>query len=105
MKMTIEEAYRLAVKKWEYIVNNDGSDIGLCEAIPVLKKLPSNCSYCSLFASMMYDCKGCPLQINQNMLQTSGCVRLGHPYNTWFDDKTRENAQKVLDLIVKTNPL
>ena len=105
MKMTIEEAYRLAVKKWEYIVNNDDSNIGMYEAIPVLLIFKNGCSYCELFENLYDGCKDCPLSIFKVRYNgVLACDRAKHPYSRWVHHKTRENAQKVLDLIVKTKP-
>lgn len=97
--MTVQEAYGWAVKKWEYIVNNDGNTEGLFHSIPELDSFETGCAYCELFVNRLTNCQGCPL--SQNGLT---CIGNGHPYDDWDANPTKENAQKVLDLIIKTKP-
>ena len=44
--ITKQEAIRLSLIKWEYIVKYDGTDKGLLFTHPELKNLPSNCGLC-----------------------------------------------------------
>jgi len=93
MKLTKAKAKELSLKKWEYIVGNDGIiDDGLYLAVPELVKLGWNCGFCA-----RYECTSCPLYINELV-----CVDPGHPWHTWENDMTVENAQIILDLIKKS---
>lgn len=47
--MTKKQAKELCIKKWEYIVNNNGSDKGLINEIPELENLACECAYCELY--------------------------------------------------------
>lgn len=101
--MTKREAYKLSLKKWQYIVKNDGDDSDLLFCYPELRNIRAACGYCQKYL-MLLNCKGCPLNIINNGFYEAGCHQAGHPYNDWIEDPTKENAQKVLDLIIKTKP-
>ena len=102
-KLTLERAYELAVKKWECIVNNDGNEV-----YPYPKNIDAllfNCSYCEMFFNEA-DCVNCPLNLDGEQRGSWGkCKAHNHPYAIWSDDKTKANAQAVLDLIIKTKPV
>ena len=104
MELTIEKAYELAVKKWEYIVKNDGDNSGQLAEIPELRHYNAQCSYCEMFIKSPVWCKGCPLAILPHEDYEHGCLHKDHPYNKWDMNSTRETAQAVLDLIIKTKP-
>ena len=94
--MTIEEAKIWAIKKWEYIIDNNGSESGLINKYPELEIFVSECSYCELF----YDagansCVGCPLVIKGNIK----CWQSPHPFENYLNCYSKETAQAVLDLI------
>jgi len=93
MKLTKKQAKELSVKKWEYIVNNDGRDYGLLKKYPELDNLQSSCGYCE-----KYLCDDCP--INNGFL--SGCVSKNHPYYKWTKNYTKANAQRMLNLILNS---
>jgi recombinational DNA repair protein RecR len=96
--MTLEEAKKLVILKWTYIVQNNGSYYGLLQNISELKDLNGNCAYCELF--MNKGCKGCPICPSEIMDNGSGCRQVDHPFDIWYYNKNRENAQAVLDLII-----
>lgn len=107
--LTINKAYELAVQKWEYIVKNGGEYGDLIKDIPILDTFTAECSYCELFKAYGNNpdrCKGCPLNIdNKELLQGMfACNDPEHPYQQWDRNPTKETAQAVLDLIVKTKP-
>ena len=108
-ELTLERAYELALKKWEYIVNNGGNDDDLIyREIPELLGLKFECSYCELFWNLPYSagCKGCPLRPKRKVDKDDcGCMQTNHPYNKWYCYSTKKNAQAVLDLIIKTKPI
>lgn len=108
MKLTKKKAKELCIKKWEYIVNNDGILDGerLRFAIPEIKDLSAECAYCELYlytvSAKIYYCFECPLRPKYSKDYDEydyGCLQQNHPFNIWWDNKTKENAQKVLDLI------
>lgn len=94
--MTLQEAKRLAIKKWEWIVGNDGAcDWRKLEAdIPEISIFYGNCSYCHLFGAN--NCKSCPLNLNGITCKKTYSE---HPFRIYADNKTKQNAQKVLNLI------
>ena len=104
MKPTLQEAYDLAILKWQWVVNRGGGQYkeDLAEEIPELGNFPANCSYCELFYEDY--CEGCPLNITPEF-GGHGCLEETHPWNIWMDDLTKENAEKVLELIIKTKPV
>jgi len=96
--MKKKEARKLSIKKWKYIVENGGSDVGLIDAIPKLKDCEENCGYCEKYE----DCiDGCPLHIFIKN-KKYGCSYERHPFSKWFESKTKKRAQIVLDLIRNT---
>lgn len=99
MELTLEKAKELAIKKWEWIVENKGKSFGVEDSIPELKGLNSECAYCELFADYKDECDGCPLSFKKEGIQVLGCFHKGHPYLKWDLRPTKSNAQKVLDLI------
>ena len=104
-KLTLQEAYKYAVIKWQYIVNNDGESYGLRDEYPELINFRAGCSYCELFWDSVTGCKGCPLKARRRVyIREPGCRQPKHSYNIWDDEPTKANAQAVLDLIIKTRP-
>ena len=93
MKLTKEKAIELSIKKWEWIVENDGSMAGLTLAIPELIGLASNCGLCEKYWKDHAFCKNCPINYGYD------CYDIEHPFQEWGIDNTKESAQKVLDLI------
>lgn len=107
--MTKKEAKELAIKKWQYIVNNNGSDIGIEIECPELEEFRSNCSYCEKYMdtfNKIFDfCAKCPINLPESKYEnfnTPGCLQYAHPFYKWFLDPTEVNAQKVLYLILKS---
>ena len=98
--ITREEAIRLSKVKWQYIVDNDGLDFGLTEAHPELSALLSTCGLCHYHRDGTLDnaCDAvggmCPLAQGRPR-----CYHANSPFLTWAHRKTKENAQRVLDLI------
>jgi hypothetical protein len=106
--MTKEEAKEWAIKKWQYIVDNNGSSMGISKAIPKLEEFINVCSYCELYFYISNEifeyCVGCPLIVESENYDygNSGCGQKNSLYDIWYKDSTKENAQKVLDLIINT---
>jgi hypothetical protein len=99
MKITLSKAKELCIKKWEYIVENDGdySEEDLVIEIPELIDLFSNCAYCELFIDEW--CNHCPINLGKGVYKNIACLYAGHPFHTWVHKRTKENAQTVLNLI------
>jgi len=106
-ELTIERAYELAVKKWQYIVDNNGKEPDEYPyELKIIKLLLFECSYCEMFFDIEPKCEGCPLKIFEKNPEyySSNCRNDKHPYEIWTKNETKENAQAVLDLIIKTKP-
>jgi hypothetical protein len=104
MKLTKKKAIELSIKKWEIFVNNDGFYNNLFEILPEVEQFPGNCAFCELYNSIEKQCKGCPIRPDFHDYTHSlftGCFQDKHPYNIWLTNKTKENAQAVLDLIIE----
>ena len=107
MKLTKKEAVELSIKKWEWIVENDGIlvSILLYEKIPKLSVLISGCGLCEKYIKTddnhHYSCYKCPIISNDYnpKEENLGCRTKGHVWNKWTHKQTKKNAQKVLDLI------
>jgi len=113
--MDINEAKRLTLLKWEYIVNN-GSEFGFLEKHPeFIKKIEhpewmyDNIEekeiepFCDEFCKGYDDCPGCPIRQN-------GCTCFSkfHPQYRWvhsYNEHTRTNnieyAEEMIELINK----
>jgi len=91
MKLTKYQAKDFSIKKWNYIVSH-GTTEGLIMKYPELIKLRAYCGYCEKYEC----CEECP--INCNLL--SGCMDSEHPYAVWHKHRTKENVQRVLNLIL-----
>ena len=97
--MTKREAKRLSVLKWKIIVSKDGA----CNAYDLpdeVKELRAYCGYCEKYQrDPDYTCGKCPLNLDHVGFGDIGCHQPGHPWDAWVEKGTKENAQKVLDLI------
>jgi hypothetical protein len=102
--MTEQEAKILSIRKWQWIVDNEGrtsnkENIKVWEAIPELEDMIYYCPYCELF--WRSGCKKCPLNL-RFVHNSTGCHQLQHPFYFWCCNTIKANAQKVLDLIINT---
>ena len=103
--LTKKHAIELSILKWEFIVENNGSSFGLIEIYPELKSLMSYCGLCHKYNNKLggkfNSCYGCPLvMINNNYnYNECGCSQREHLYRNWFYDRTKVNAQKLLDFL------
>lgn len=109
--MDVHEAYEYVKLKWEFLSKDGNQDLDeLSRQYPVLDTFKAQCAYCSIFiADRLHRsdyCVGCPLNIVYNDYKYSllACLRDGHPFLKWNKNRTKENAQKVLDLIYETKP-
>lgn len=88
----LTDAFRSVKDNWERIVFCEGA------------RVDPGCAYCDLFLKKP-KCVGCPINLTGKAMKERGACRMpGHPFLEWFYDRTKENAQKVLDLIIKTKP-
>jgi hypothetical protein len=110
MKLTKKRAKELCIKKWEYIVKMGGkyNFIELEEAIPQLIGFRFFCAYCELYFfksnKQLHYCAKCPLVIitHDYNFDEGGCCQKNHPYELWQKNPSKETAQAVLDLILKS---
>ena len=93
MKLTKKEAKRLSILKWEFIIANGGNYYAY-ELPEELRDLLAECGYCHKYD----DCKKCPLYLDESI----NCDHSEHPWKIWVNNSTVENAQAMLDLILKT---
>jgi hypothetical protein len=104
-EMTKAEAKKWCIAKWEYIVENNGNEMGLEDAIPELDRFNSECAYCekyrkidgkiSLEKDLKKECTKCPLL----KIKKGWCFGENSLFSTWDDTPTEQNAQKMLDAI------
>lgn len=108
MKLSKEKAIELSIKKWQWIVDNNGSNnlYKLLRAVPELKDIEEYCGLCHKYLRVMtkpysVSCGKCPIDITKTNRKdhTSGCWQDGHPFMIFEACPTKEYAQKVLDLI------
>ena len=106
--ITKQEAIKLSLIKWEYIVNNDGSIGGLTDHHPELDNLLGLCGLCEYYEDLAIlsnisdefslnrktKCSFCDLA----KLNTS-CFDDDSYFQIWNRHRTKENAQDVLNLI------
>lgn len=109
MELTKEKAKDLAILKWQHIVDNNGSNIYLTKTYPIFLEFIGLCPYCQLYinSESKYNlyCKKCPIKISNILyddIENNSCSQKLHPYSIWLKNKTKENAQKVLDLIINS---
>lgn len=95
MELTKKEAKRLSILKWEFIIEN-GGNYKLHKLPKELENLQSECGYCEKYYEK--NCAGCPI----NTPDIGKCWHSGHLFHVWYNNKTVENAQAVLDLIKKS---
>ena len=112
-ELTLQQAYELCLKKWEWIKNQGGGLYDICllnNAIPELEELLYDCAYCKKFFDhdtykpSKKDCMGCPLNLGRSVSYRTGCSQTNHPYNNWLINPNEKTAQAVIDLIKKTKP-
>ena len=100
-KLTLEEAKELSQKKWEIIVSQDGDDSGIRKN-PLFMFLHFNCGFCELHSGDFKNPKCEDCEINMGLEKApcgNSCWNVDHVFAQWANDSTKENAQKVLDLI------
>lgn len=103
--MTKQKAKELCILKWQYIVDNNGSNDGLVEKYPQLSMLRCNCAYCELYVNTAskknMHCVKCPIKPSKlDYLEYGwGCDQEGHPYHKWTMNRTKINAQAMLNLV------
>jgi hypothetical protein len=104
--MTIDVMYKLAIKKWKWIVKEkilyyDETTIETC--IPELKRYAdaSHCAFCFKYFNNRCNCPVCPLtKANQC------CIKTNSLWDIWSDERFEHGvridaAKKLLALIQK----
>lgn len=83
-----------ALIKWRFLRKNL-SEQKLIEKYPVLESFASSCCFCEVF--FYHGCRLCPLSYNKsNTSDLSCCNGL---YDLYEQNKTPENANKIIELI------
>ncbi len=105
------EAKKWCIKKWEYIVNNEGHLNELYKAIPELNNFESGCAYCELYnatnSAVFLCCARCPIRPklkDYDDMEYCGCLQKIHPFDKWSDIPRLEKdkikyAKELLELI------
>ena len=88
LRATAHNIKDAALKKWNYIVKNKGSDEGLLEKYPELNSLISNCSFCEAFNCHTIEAHRCQLN--------GCCIGL---YEHWLMYNDVETAKAIRDMI------
>jgi len=106
MKLTKKQAKDLSIKKWEYIIKNNGDGFGLLIEIPELNKLKYNCGFCEKYiystGGQLIYCRKCPIRPklkDYNNDYNSGCLQDVHFYKRWgcaINPKDRIKYAKLL---------
>jgi hypothetical protein len=107
-KISKLQAHRYSVMKWESIVATNGHFKASLSTH--LSKLKFFCGYCEKYWDTPHSilkCVNCPLNIITDIPDSTyygACQKEGHPFDAWCENKTRETAQAVLDLINSKKP-
>lgn len=98
MKLTLKKAFELSIEKWEMIVKNNGDHP---DKYPKeITCLINKCGLCEYNEPRGPDmCNGCPINCGTIGVYGVSCNADEHLYTIWSDDRTKANAQAVLDLI------
>ena len=108
MKLTRKEAFKLSIEKWEMIVAADGEHTkGVCKRFEHLR---AECGLCEKYSETKGEklvcCEKCPIRPkikdydkDPDAYEWAGCTQDSHPFYVWDKEKTKKNAQAVLDLI------
>ena len=91
--LTLKQAKELSQKKWEYVVDNNGSEYKLSTKIPEIKTFPNKCAMCQYCLIV-------------NNITCSKCIYHGicwDLYSNWLFNKTKERAEDILNAIKKRN--
>lgn len=92
-KLTLKKAKILSEKKWQYIVDNNGSEKNLDIAYPKLMSMLSNCAMCEYHINLKdKDCASC--------LYTNIC---DNQFAHYLRDGNKETALMVLEAIKAAN--
>lgn len=109
LPLTLDDAFQYAYLKWKDIAENGGADRTAAKRIPALNTFTDNayCSYCHIFNETYAQCGKCPLiivDVQEGILNRT-CYSSRHPYSIWKSNgKTKQDAEKVLQLIIDTKP-
>jgi len=103
-KLTRKEAFELSIEKWKMIVKANGKY--LQEIRNKFGHLEGECGLCEKYnntqTTTLIDCAKCPIRPkikDYDDIYSAGCLQKTHPFTKYWVNKTKENAQLVLDLI------
>ena len=89
-QLSLSEAKRLGIKKWQLQVDAGGYSDEVYED-KELKCLRGHCGFCERWK---VKCKNCEFG------KVAGiCSYRGSLYDIWFNNTTKENAEKILNVI------
>lgn len=93
--ITLDEAKDLSEKKWQYIVDNNGSSESLFRSLPEFVRYRNYCSMCEYSVQENNGDVMC-----DSCLYTNICDDL---YGKWVSNRTKETALVVLEAIKARN--
>jgi len=109
MKLTKKQAKELCIKKWTYIVENNGKVSGLTGKCPELSTLNGYCGYCEKYvetsSKTLKRCFKCPIRPkikDYDNKYNKGCLQLISPCYNYSCNPCRETAQLVLNQIINS---
>jgi hypothetical protein len=89
-ELTPESALDWSIKKWEYVVENNGSDAYVYRNVPGTEGFYWYCGLCQYYRNHHFDnCHDCPLKD-----EYTDCCK---EFDNWRDCQTPANAQVLLD--------
>lgn len=98
-RLSVSEAKRLSLLKWEAIVRNEGRQLMKLERPEEIENLLNYCGFCERHRDgISVDCSSCEI----NMGYYNGCNNFSHHYFRWMlgcSDEKLAAAQAVLGLI------
>ncbi len=112
--MKKQQAKKLSIVKWEAIVKNNGKELNYKQLTELgLTNLFADCGYCEKYLHDLEDskiCRHCPLNAKKLNIKydkvfnygEAHCLFNDHPYNIWQENQTVENAERMLNLIIKS---
>ena len=91
--MTLQEAQELSERKWQCIIDHDGSDCDIDTLIPELQNMEHECAMCEFI-------------LNQENLKCELCSYwyiCGNPYSNYISDPNTHTARGILNAIKNAN--
>ena|GEM_PF-2942602 len=86
------------IEMWQWIVDNESDKEAWADEHPEEAKVIAEYVYCHACLEAKNYCNHCPVLWGCE----NACCSQGSPYMAWLNDRTKENAKAVLDVIDRT---